>query len=108
MTAPAIGYGGTGGRMNEWTELKGFGDVACALADGMEIGVEVSGIWYEWDANTWYSSCRYRARPQPVKVKMLCYKENESRGLFWREEGIAVLAKYPRFPAGDISGEVSP
>lgn len=94
----------------EWKELPTIGDVACALADGMEIEYQQAmnaHSWNPWDGFTWYHDCKYRARPRKETklVKSLCWRE-AGGNLTWRNEGAEMVKCWERFPAGDIEGEV--
>ena len=51
---------------NEWKELKGIGEVAEAVAAGMEIQVQHEDTdWFQWPGLVWNANhVKYRARPR--------------------------------------------
>lgn len=98
----------------EWKELSTIGQVAEAVAAGMEIECHNYNAWVKWKGLNWHSELKYRARPkQPktMKVKSLCWRQKDTGELMWCQEGNApicypVASLYARFPAGDLAGEV--
>jgi hypothetical protein len=53
----------------EWHELNGIEEVAAAVAEGMEIEMQIAGRWETWEGHAWFSKVQFRARPRKVKVE---------------------------------------
>lgn len=96
----------------EWIELKTGKEVFDRAANWWEIEVGPEyGPWRKWIGRSWSQECHYRGRPPQPKTKVVtseCWRNKEHGDLTWRSPDYGGLRDdWQRFPAGDITGEVS-
>jgi len=100
----------------DWKNLTTLQAVAKAQADGWEIEIQADPgndkfyPWKRWNEVGWHSRALYRGRPKQPKTRTVtseCWRHKDSGDLTWRDAGRDLLYDWQRFPAGDITGEVT-
>jgi hypothetical protein len=97
----------------KWIELKTGKEVFDRDAEGWEIEIckdAATDLWVRWGGKCWYESAKYHGRPPQPKTKTVtseCWRNGCNGNLAWTNPEYQKADGWQRFPAGDITGEVS-